>query len=322
MFTVPEEELLTMDIGPNMTYFLVEDDNGGYRVEDLTNVEPEQMYISSDVTYYYYSQRFPNGVKVTTDDISPLLNTDYDGSRPTYFLIHGWKNSYTSDINTLIKKAILDRNNINIFVVDWSPIASRNYFSARYAVGDVGTYVAEFINTLVANGLKLSGVSIAGHSLGAHVTGSCGAVLKGQLNYIVGLDPALPLFSLTDIDGRLDKTDAKFVQVIHSCGGRLGFFAPIGHSDYYPNGGASQTGCGFDPIGTCAHSRAYIYFAESISLPNAKTFVSKQCSSYKDYTSGRCNNNPRSNLGGYQLDTGAQGLYYLDTNQATPFAQG
>nr|CAI5865322.1 unnamed protein product [Callosobruchus analis] len=59
-----------------------------------------------------------------------------------------------------------------------------------------------------------------------------------------GLDPAWPLFPMSDTEGRLDFSDAKYVQVIHTCASRLGFPVSIGHSDYYPNGGGVQPGCG------------------------------------------------------------------------------
>ena len=62
----------------------------------------------------------------------------------------------------------------------------------------------------------------------------------------LGLDPALPLFTLGNKDARLDKHDARHVEVIHTCGGYLGFASPLGHIDFYPNGGTRQPGCGFD----------------------------------------------------------------------------
>lgn len=66
------------------------------------------------------------------------------------------------------------------------------------------------------------------------------------LHLLPGLDPALPLFTLGNKDARLDKHDAKHVEVIHTCGGYLGFSSPLGHIDFYPNGGTRQPGCGWD----------------------------------------------------------------------------
>lgn len=46
----------------------------------------------------------------------------------------------------------------------------------------------------------------------------------------LGLDPAKPMFEDTSTnDGSLDKSDAEFVDVIHSCGGLLGYAKPLGH---------------------------------------------------------------------------------------------
>lgn len=46
----------------------------------------------------------------------------------------------------------------------------------------------------------------------------------------LGLDPAKPAFEDTsDKDGHLDKSDAEFVDIIHSCAGLLGYAKPLGH---------------------------------------------------------------------------------------------
>lgn len=63
-----------------------------------------------------------------------------------------------------------------------------------------------------------------------------------------GLDPAGPFFPLNDTSSRLDTSDAEFVDVIHTDSGdlggnELGMEEPIGHVDFYPNGGADQPGC-------------------------------------------------------------------------------
>ena len=69
-----------------------------------------------------------------------------------------------------------------------------------------------------------------------------------QFLLILGLDPAGPLFEGYDPGVRLDKTDADYVDVIHSNGdslivGGFGTWEPLGHVDFYPNGGRAQRGC-------------------------------------------------------------------------------
>jgi hypothetical protein len=68
------------------------------------------------------------------------------------------------------------------------------------------------------------------------------------------LDPAGPLFEGYDTSVRLDKSDANYVDVIHSNGeaiyvGGFGIAEPIGHVDFYPNGGRAQRGCSNIVIG-------------------------------------------------------------------------
>lgn len=66
-------------------------------------------------------------------------------------------------------------------------------------------------------------------------------------NYFIcsfsGLDPALPLFITFNKDRRLDKTDAKFVDVLHTDALVEGKAESCGHIDFYMNGGLEQPGC-------------------------------------------------------------------------------
>lgn len=41
----------------------------------------------------------------------------------------------------------------------------------------------------------------------------------------------------------IDKSDANFVDIIHTNGNSLGLFKPLGHIDFYPNGGVAQLNC-------------------------------------------------------------------------------
>jgi len=63
------------------------------------------------------------------------------------------------------------------------------------------------------------------------------------------LDPGNSgIWTLNDTDTRLDITDAEFVDIIHTNGGRaidgnVAFDEPLGHIDFYVNGGVKQPGC-------------------------------------------------------------------------------
>lgn len=118
----------------------------------------------------------------------------------------------------------------------------------RIRVLQVGEYVAAFIEFLGAETqVSFDDIHILGHSLGAHVAGYIGNYVPKKIGRITGLDPAGPAFEtpyLKDTEERLDAADANFVDVIHTCAGSLGFLRPIGHADFYPNGGTfRQPGC-------------------------------------------------------------------------------
>lgn len=70
-------------------------------------------------------------------------------------------------------------------------------------------------------------------------------VLKFMIVFWIlkGLDPAGPYFYNEHAEVRLDKSDAKFVDAIHTEAGGFGMENRSGHIDFYPNGGRKQRGC-------------------------------------------------------------------------------
>ena len=91
-----------------------------------------------------------------------------------YFLIHGWENSFgygTWQDN--MKDTILQLNDgsANVFVVDWSKIASFSYPVSAENTKLIGRAIGYFITkTLVKNyGLQCDDVHVLGHSLGKFV---------------------------------------------------------------------------------------------------------------------------------------------------------
>lgn len=120
---------------------------------------------------------------------------------------------------------------------------------------------------------------------------------NGKLRKIVALDAAAPLFDFNDPSTRVAVGDADVVESIHTNAGRLGISHPIGNASFYPNGGRSQPGCGWDLFGICAHSRSYILLAESIT--SEKPFRTYHCKSFEQLSSGKCTDHDDTvNLGG------------------------
>jgi hypothetical protein len=105
-------------------------------------------------------------------------------------------------------------------------------------------------------------------------------VRRGRVQNIFGLDPAGPLFSVRNPAGRLDAADAVYVECIHTNGPTIalvgaGIGAPIGHADFFPNGGTSQPGC---LTNTCSHGRAVDFYGK-LNYSKSSNFVIKLISS-------------------------------------------
>jgi pancreatic triacylglycerol lipase len=302
------------------------DKDGKVQYEDLMNVvSPSTRASVSDVNFYFYTQSNPESpVIISSNDVNVLASTNYDSSKKNVFISHGWNNNYESDVNVYIRQSLLQVQDVNLFIVDWSGLANGLYLTGYWNVEDVGSIVGDYISSMIDTyGLSTSDFYLIGHSLGAHIAGCAGArvkFLRGSLVYsIVGLDPAGPLFTIGNTDNRIDSSDGDFVHIIHTNTALLGFSSSIGDADYFPNGGSSQNGCGIDLVGTCAHGRSYIYYAESLLTSG---FVSTGCSSYSTYNDGGCSGNSQSLMGQYNVDKSASGDYYLNTNSDSLYALG
>ncbi|KAF0879937.1 LIPI Lipase, partial [Crocuta crocuta] len=221
------------------------------------------------------------------------LNVNFNTSKKTVWIIHGYRptGSTPAWLQNFLK-VLLTYEDLNVIVVDWNRAAttflySRAVKNTRKVAASLGIY----IQTLLSHGASLDNFHFIGMSLGAHLSGFVGKIFQGQLGRITGLDPAGPRFSGQPYNQRLDYTDAKFVDVIHSDTDGLGINEPLGHIDFYPNGGKKQPGCptsifsGISYI-KCHHQRAvYLFMA---SLETTCHFISFPCPSYKDFQAGSC----------------------------------
>lgn len=138
---------------------------------------------------------------------------------------------------------------------------------------------------------------------------------------ITGLDPALPGFITMNNDDKLDRTDAKFVDVYHTNAFVQGKVENSGHVDFFINGGVIQPGCWAENrFFACNHHRAPLYFAESINTPRG--FWGWPCPNYLQYLLGRCPPIDPQILMGELVNQTATGTYLVITESVSPFAVG
>lgn len=182
--------------------------------------------------------------------------TKYIGINPNgkiYFIAHGYLDTGDRPWVKKMMNALLDNDETgksSVVVVDWGQGSSPPYTQAVANIRLVGVITAHvmFMIKEQLNMKNLDNVHMLGHSLGSHLSGYAGDKLQKQfglkLGRITAMDPAEPLFTDAETVVRLDRNDAKFVDVVHTdtvpiTRGGLGMPGAIGHVDFYPNGGKS-----------------------------------------------------------------------------------
>ncbi|XP_068626109.1 pancreatic lipase-related protein 2-like [Battus philenor] len=288
------------------------------------------MLDSSDVSFQLYTKYNPTIYQeLTLNDDESLFASHIDFNIPTVIYFHAFMESASDGSSLMVREAYIRRGDTNIIMVEAQRLeAGPWYITAAENTWYIGQYAARFIDYLVSRGLKLSNTHLIGHSLGAQSAGVAGGALtSGQVARITALDPALPLFDKVSLEQRLDPSDAEFVDVIHTDMGIFGFPGPVGHADFYPNGGKSpQPGCNLEVVLTqqlllnkffCSHWRSYMFYAESVVRP--ESFVASQCSSWQQYRTGKCASSPQVHMG-FGVDRNARGNFYLITHKEAPFS--
>lgn len=273
---------------------------------------------ADDIKFHLYTKQNDSDIYGTEValNVTSLLDAGFDTKLPTKVVIHGFTNTIASPIIQLIKNAYLGTGSFNVIGVDWGALCPAPlYITSRVHVPMAGDRVGEMLTTLVQGGiLDVADLHVIGHSLGAHVSGLAGKKLFKDTGKrparITGLDPAYPLFIVTPEEDRLYKEDADMVDVIHTCAGFLGFSDALGTSDFFPNGGSDQPGCGVDVTGTCSHGMSYRYFAESIV--EGTGYQAVFCESDLDAWNGACTSQADGCMGDKVIfkETGS---YYLTT---------
>lgn len=243
--------------------------------------------------YFLSTRKHRDRVELKQDPDFNFNSTDFDpGRSKTVFIIHGFMSNGGMQWIRNLADAVLNVVDANVIAVDWSGGGgSWMYWRAVANTRVTGADVTSLIVKMMKIGLKNKSIHLIGHSLGAHICSYISAHLGGVAR-ITGLDPAQPCFQTDDPDIRLDPSDADFIDVIHTNGRVLlkvgfGLPQPIGHVDFYPNGGAKQPGCSKKRLlqipvvsliknriekSICSHGRSYMFFTESLKASDKCSF--------------------------------------------------
>lgn len=264
--------------------------------------------------YFLYTRDHPSQPhELKIDQFETIEDAPLQRNSNLYFIIHGFLDNGDKTWVLRTMKELLERENCNVVIVNWIAGAGPPYTQAVANTRLVGAMTARLAAQLINVGKMLpTKMHAIGHSLGAHTAGYVGYTLRTRYNHvlgrIIGLDPAEPHFSNTSPMVRLDPTDATFVTAIHTdcnpfISGGLGITQPVGHIDFYPNGGRNQPGCNEGVLSSitlergsffrgikrflgCNHIRSYEYFIESINTHCP--FLAVPCSSWDKFQEGVC----------------------------------
>ncbi|CAH4030971.1 unnamed protein product [Pieris brassicae] len=135
--------------------------------------------------------------------------------------------------------------------------------------------------------------------------------IGGRARRVTGLDPAGPTWGRNS--QALNRNSGRYVEAIHTDGRILGIMDPIGHADFYPNGGRNpQPGCG---ASTCSHGRATEFFAATVHRSH---LVGRLCPNISEAERSNCNGR-QLHMGNANLGKQGTGLFGLRTGANWPF---
>ncbi|XP_034994005.1 inactive pancreatic lipase-related protein 1-like [Zootoca vivipara] len=300
--------------------------------------------------FLLYTKQNPNNFQeITAINPETIDYSNFNASKITRFITHGFVDQGEENWLSDMCKRMFQVEDVNCICIDWSSGSRCQYTQASNNIRVVGAEVAYFVNVLQSKyGYSPSMVHFIGHSLGAHAAGEMGRRVPG-VGRITGLDPAQPYFQGTPTEVRLDKSQADFVDIIHTDSAPtipymgFGISQAIGHLDFYPNGGEYMPGCKKNAIsqivdidgiweGTrdfvaCNHLRSYKYYSDSIVSPDG--FLGYPCAAYNLFETDGCFPCPNGGcpkMGHYAIEskdrfTSSFTKLYLNTGDAKDFAR-
>ncbi|XP_059470331.1 uncharacterized protein LOC132193587 [Neocloeon triangulifer] len=242
--------------------------------ENVTETYNDCVKISENVrcpypliSFYLYAG--PNGEREFIDENDPnwFNNSNFDESKKTVLLIHGFGGGDDVGSVPLLRDAFIKTNEYNLINADWEILAKWPcYFQAVSNMKPVAKCTAHFLANLErTTNLQYEQITCVGFSLGAHICGLITNYVPDRFERIIALDPAKPLVQSKKGKDRLDLEDGTNIHVIHSNAGFFGMSGLQGTADVCINGGRVQSYCKKESdYNYCSHVQSLCYFAESL----------------------------------------------------------
>ncbi|CAH0718260.1 unnamed protein product, partial [Brenthis ino] len=196
----------------------------------------------ADNVYLLFTRRNPLIAQtLTINNANSVTSSNFNPRVPTIVIVHGWLSNRYTNPNPTVRRAYLDKSDVNVIVMEWRRLAASTYPTAVAGVPAVGRGLGQFLTFLNSTtGAPFNTMHLIGFSLGAHVVGNAGRELGGRAARVTGLDPAGPLWVTNS--NRLRPADGVYVEAIHTDGGigGLGIGRAVADADFFPNGGESR----------------------------------------------------------------------------------
>ncbi|XP_029346159.1 lipase member H isoform X3 [Acyrthosiphon pisum] len=270
----------------------------------LTTAEPATNTTVLDVTaveYNFFDHNY---------HLMDKNNLTISGNKSLIVFVHGFRSSPRTGVVADLGKSLVQYTDSNVVLVDWSKWTQKlDYVDVVFRLPTVATYLVDWLYSLRDRGIVQSfdDVTLIGHSLGAQLIGYTGHRLNGTIKRVIALDPAQPNFKDSQKNERVDVNSAQFVMVLHTSTMFLGLREPVGHVDFYFNGGQIQPSCNSDTV--CGHVVVLNYLADS--LKNSNEFKAYRCQTLSDCEKKIVDNKePTINMDIY-MPNSTRGLYSI-----------
>ncbi|XP_013190455.2 lipase member H [Amyelois transitella] len=252
-----------------------------------------------------------------------------DWDKPTLFYMPGWMDNIRMPMGSIMERIYMSKG-YNFWMLNDIVFVMRAFPRAARAVKAVGFHVGEMLANLTAiqpkfdpKKLEFLGLSLGGQTM-SFIAKRYYELTGIKVSRLTGLDATGLCFRSLGPEDRVDASDADFVDLVMTNIDGIGMAAPVGHANFYVNGGETQPGdfywmnCG----SVCSHIRGYTIWVAALLYQNS--LIAIKCDSVQEARNKDCYDRVpvETNLLGLNVDRNKPGIYYLSTSNRFPYFLG